>query len=141
MVCKNCGELIKGATYTNQCPKCRKTICPQCGNHLLDPSFKEPADENDTVGLVFGMKPYWICRECGHEFKDSMLIKEENPSQEDTKISQKGIVSLVASGILFILTIICNINSPNADWGYLYFISIGFLILSFVGIIKNSYID
>lgn len=64
-----------------------------------------------------------------------------NHNNETTKISSAGIVSLITSSILFVLTIICNIISPNADWGYLYFISIGFLILSFVGIIKNSYID
>ena len=101
MICGSCGESIYSTTSTNQCPKCCAVICPECGCGSLDPVPVMPKNENDTVGVVFGFKPYWKCRKCGTEFKDSMLIQAENEQSNLSKQAKQD-SSDIAIGMVFL---------------------------------------
>lgn len=107
MICGNCGEPISGVTHTNQCPKCRAEICPTCGCRELDPLAVMPKDENDTVGLVFGFKPYWKCRKCNCEFKSSSLIRDEDESASNgNDVAEDFAIMGKACTMLFLVVVV-----------------------------------
>ena len=81
MYCQNCGSNLKNILPTNICPHCGIQVCPKCGSDDWDPELLPPENKNDTVCLVFGLKPYAKCSRCGNLFKQSMLIEEERKAK------------------------------------------------------------